>query len=139
MAGAEAQAWGLYDVLPLGKQVGTRSIPAEMRRSVVVRGCFTPADAEAISQIAEAWGVRPSVALWAMVRSLLDRARLRHQPELGEIGLAIAAGIEVLYDRDTDQALSGPAGMESRGSSVPFGRVDADGLSDGAGEDRPEG
>ena len=55
---------------------------------------FRPGEYADLVTISEAWGVPVATAVWAIIHDQLSRWR-RRAPELGEHGLAIAAGLTV--------------------------------------------
>ena len=70
------------------------SPPRPWVRTVPVRTMFRPHEAAELVEIAKVWGVPTATALWAIVATELARYR-RRAPDLGEHGMAIAAGLAV--------------------------------------------
>jgi len=68
--------------------------PRPWVRSVPLRTMFRPHEHEYLVEIASAWGVPVATAVWAIVTDQLGRYR-RVAPDLGEHGMAIAAGLTV--------------------------------------------
>jgi hypothetical protein len=71
------------------------------------------AELEDLHTIAAGWNVPAATAAWALLHDQLARCR-GQSPELGEHGLAIAAGLRVLRER-------------GRRETEPDGEVSADG------------
>jgi hypothetical protein len=63
-------------------------------RTVPLRTMFRPHEHAELVAIAEIWGVPVATAIWAIVVDQLARYR-RRAPDLGEHGMAIAAGLTV--------------------------------------------
>jgi hypothetical protein len=55
---------------------------------------FRPGEHQELQMISDAWGVPIATAVWAIVVDQLARYR-RRAPDLGEHGMAIAAGLTV--------------------------------------------
>lgn len=56
---------------------------------------LTPAELADLADVARAWNVPAGTAAWAIVHTFLRKARAR-APELGDVGVAIAASAAVL-------------------------------------------
>jgi hypothetical protein len=69
---------------------------------------FRPGELEDLKATSEAWGVPVATVVWAIVADQLARCR-RRAPELGEHGLAIAAGLAVTR-HVTERRRSGAGG-----------------------------
>jgi hypothetical protein len=55
---------------------------------------FRPGEHQELQMISAAWGVPVATAVWAIVVDQLARYR-RQAPDLGEHGMAIAAGLAI--------------------------------------------
>jgi hypothetical protein len=95
-----------------GSQRGSRRPfrhPRPWIRSKPVRTMFRPGEFTDLQQISESWGVPVATAVWAIVHDQLSRWRKR-APELGEHGLAIAAGLAVTRNVTERHRTSSPGG-----------------------------
>ena len=89
--------------------MGSGRRPQEERawiRSRPVRTMFRPGELEDLQAISEAWGVPVATVVWVIVVERLAQWS-RRVPELGEHGLAIAAGLAVTR-RATERQAMGP-------------------------------
>ena len=78
-------------------ELGSGPPPSPSRpwvRSIPIRTMFRPHEATELAEIADIWGVPVATTLWAIVADQLARYR-RRAPDLGEHGMAIAAGLAV--------------------------------------------
>jgi len=67
-------------------------------RSRPVKTMFRPGEFEDLQAISTAWGVPVATVVWAIVAEQV--AKFRHcAPELGEVGLSIAAALVVLREK----------------------------------------
>jgi hypothetical protein len=76
-------------------------------RSMPVRTMFRPGDIRDLQEISRVWGVPVATVVWAIVVDQVARWRKR-APDLGQHGLAIAAGLAVT--RNATERTSKPAG-----------------------------
>ena len=89
---------------------GRRPLPAGLRRAHGTRVNFNRSDWDDLGRIAEAWRVPRGVVIWAFVRSELARARRQRRPDLGQYGLEIAAGLQVLRLKWPEERSEGKVG-----------------------------
>jgi len=84
-----------------GPKLGSGRVrgPAPGTRSVVQRTTFRPGEVADLETIAAGWGVPLATVIWAIVHERLAQWR-RRAPELGPAGLAIAAAVTVLRQRE---------------------------------------
>ena len=68
--------------------------PKPWVRTKPVRSMFRPEDLEDLREISETWGLPVATVVWVIVVNQLARWR-RQAPDLGQYGLAIAAGVAV--------------------------------------------
>jgi hypothetical protein len=78
-------------------------------RSRPLRTMFRPREYADLVAISKAWGVPVATALWAIVADQLARYR-KQAPELGEHGMAIAAGLTVTRCATDEAVRRGRAG-----------------------------
>lgn len=69
-------------------------------RSKPVRMTLRPAEWDDLVAIAEAWGVAPATAAWAMCAGFMAECR-GQRPELAELGLAVVAARQLPVDGPT--------------------------------------
>ncbi len=80
-----------------GDKIGEQGLWREPRpwiRSRPVRTMFRQREYRELQAISKGWGVPVATAVWAIVADQLARWR-RRAPDLGEHGLAIAAGLTI--------------------------------------------
>ena len=79
-----------------GSIAGRNPKPVELRRSKQIRMSLTPGQYHDADLIATAWDVPIATALYAMVAHYLSDCRGLAAPELGDLGLQIAASCKIL-------------------------------------------
>ena len=76
------------------RPLGRTAMPPELRRSEAIRIFLRPGEAADLQALADQWDVPKGLALWAIVSDQISHWRAI-EPNLGRVGLAIAASADI--------------------------------------------